>query len=67
MWVPLQDTPKEMGPLAFSPASHKVDLGRSFKIGDQSENEISASLKVLYFPISFICLIIFQQIIRKKI
>ena len=45
-WIPLQDTPLEMGPLAFSPGSHMVDLGRSLEISDQSEATIKEALKV---------------------
>lgn len=36
-WIPLQDTPAEMGPLAFRVGSHRVDLGRDLDISDASE------------------------------
>ena len=37
VWIPLQDTPAEMGPLAFRAGSHRVDLGRELDISDESE------------------------------
>jgi len=44
VWIPLQDTPLEMGPLAFSVGSHKFDFGRDLAISDESENQIQAAL-----------------------
>jgi ectoine hydroxylase-related dioxygenase (phytanoyl-CoA dioxygenase family) len=43
-WVPLQATPLEMGPLAFSVGSHKYNLGRDIAISDESEARISKAL-----------------------
>ena len=43
-WVPLQETPLEMGPLAFSAGSHRVEIGRDLPISDESEAEIAATL-----------------------
>ena len=43
-WVPLQATPLEMGPVAFAPRSHRVDLGRNLPIGDESERVIESRL-----------------------
>jgi ectoine hydroxylase-related dioxygenase (phytanoyl-CoA dioxygenase family) len=40
VWIPLQDVPLEMGPLSFSAGSHRIDLGRSFDISDESEARI---------------------------
>lgn len=37
VWIPLQDTPLEMGPLAFRVGSHRVDLGRELDISAESE------------------------------
>src|SRR5689334_20512485 len=40
VWIPLQDVPLEMGPLSFSTGSHRIDLGRSLDISDESEARI---------------------------
>lgn len=37
VWIPLQPTPEEMGPVAFAAASHRLELGRDLPIGDESE------------------------------
>jgi ectoine hydroxylase-related dioxygenase (phytanoyl-CoA dioxygenase family) len=44
-WIPLQETPLEMGPLAFCPKSHRVTYGRDLEIGQESEDRIGAALK----------------------
>ncbi len=44
IWIPLQATPMEMGPLAFAPKSHLHDLGRDLEISDQSEAKIEKKL-----------------------
>jgi ectoine hydroxylase-related dioxygenase (phytanoyl-CoA dioxygenase family) len=44
-WIPLQETPLEMGPLAFCPKSHRVTYGRDLEIGEESEERIGAALK----------------------
>lgn len=44
-WIPLQETPLEMGPLAFAPGSYKIETGRDLEIGDDSEQKIQRSLK----------------------
>jgi len=44
-WVPLQDTPLEMGPLAFATGSQTMEYGRDLAIGDQSEQNVSEALK----------------------
>jgi ectoine hydroxylase-related dioxygenase (phytanoyl-CoA dioxygenase family) len=44
-WVPLQDTPLEMGPLAFCEKSHRLHYGRDLEIGDESEAALEAALK----------------------
>ncbi len=36
-WVPLQDTPLAMGPLAFCEKSHLFQVGRDLEISDESE------------------------------
>jgi len=44
VWIPLQATPLELGPLAFAPGSHRHDLGRDLRISDQSEAKIEKKL-----------------------
>jgi ectoine hydroxylase-related dioxygenase (phytanoyl-CoA dioxygenase family) len=48
-WIPLQETPLELGPLAFCPKSHKLAYGRDLKISDESEIKLQDALKK--FPI----------------
>jgi ectoine hydroxylase-related dioxygenase (phytanoyl-CoA dioxygenase family) len=36
-WIPLQDTPLELGPLEFSAGSHALTEGRDKEIGDESQ------------------------------
>jgi ectoine hydroxylase-related dioxygenase (phytanoyl-CoA dioxygenase family) len=43
-WIPLQETPLEMGPLAFSATSHRYNVGRELEISDESEARISREL-----------------------
>jgi ectoine hydroxylase-related dioxygenase (phytanoyl-CoA dioxygenase family) len=43
-WVPLQETPLEMGPLAFSERSHRFQLGRDLEISDKSEMTLKQAL-----------------------
>ncbi len=43
-WIPLQETPLAMGPLAFSPGSHRFARGRDLAIGDESEAVLSEAL-----------------------
>lgn len=45
VWIPLQDTPMEMGPLEFSDRSHKLEIGRDLAISDDSEQQIQEALK----------------------
>lgn len=45
VWVPLQDTPMEMGPLAFAPKSHRIPVGRDVAISDDSEKLIAKTLR----------------------
>ena len=44
IWIPLQDTRRQMGPLTFAAGSHRRDLGRTLPIGDQSEARIQQEL-----------------------
>jgi ectoine hydroxylase-related dioxygenase (phytanoyl-CoA dioxygenase family) len=44
VWMPLQATPLEMGPLEFSAKSFQLQDGRTLKISDDSENIILKKL-----------------------
>jgi ectoine hydroxylase-related dioxygenase (phytanoyl-CoA dioxygenase family) len=48
-WIPLQETPLEMGPLEFSAGSHVITEGRGLEIGDESETLIQQKLRVTDF------------------
>jgi ectoine hydroxylase-related dioxygenase (phytanoyl-CoA dioxygenase family) len=50
VWVPLQDTPLEMGPLAFARGSHRFEYGRDLSISDESEARLQAALAAQGFP-----------------
>ncbi|MGW0228036.1 phytanoyl-CoA dioxygenase family protein [Actinopolymorpha singaporensis] len=41
IWLPLQETPYEMGPLAFARGSHNFSIGRDLAISDESEAKLS--------------------------
>ncbi len=43
-WIPLQETPPEMGPLAFAAGSHTLDVARDMPIGDESEARIQRAV-----------------------
>jgi ectoine hydroxylase-related dioxygenase (phytanoyl-CoA dioxygenase family) len=43
-WVPLQETPREMGPLAFCEKSHRFQIGRDLEISDESELTLQQAL-----------------------
>ena len=51
VWIPLQATPLELGPLEFSAGSHKIVEGRDLEIGDESEKVIQQKLNGLALPI----------------
>ena len=48
-WVPLQPTPLELGPLAFSERSHQLKAGRDLEISDESELILQQALST--FPL----------------
>ena len=48
-WIPLQETPLEMGPLEFSAGSQAIVEGRELEIGDESEEIIQKTLRVTDF------------------
>ncbi|GHJ41341.1 phytanoyl-CoA dioxygenase family protein [Streptomyces sp. TS71-3] len=50
-WVPLQDTPAEMGPLAFAAGSHRFAFGRDLPIGDDSERAVQRALADADLPL----------------
>ncbi|HEY5214765.1 MAG TPA: phytanoyl-CoA dioxygenase family protein [Acidobacteriaceae bacterium] len=43
-WIPLQATPREMGPLAFCETSHRFQIGRDLEISDESETTLKEAL-----------------------
>lgn len=45
-WIPMQETPLEMGPLEFSAKSYLLQGGRDLKISDDSERVISKKLRL---------------------
>jgi ectoine hydroxylase-related dioxygenase (phytanoyl-CoA dioxygenase family) len=51
VWVPLQATPREMGPLAFSVGSHRFESGRELAISDESERKIQEALAAANLPL----------------
>lgn len=51
IWLPLQETPLEMGPLAFAAGSHHVEFGRDLAISDESEAALQQALAERDFPL----------------
>ena len=49
IWIPLQATPLELGPLEFSAGSHQLLEGRDLEISDESEMAIQQKLRVTDF------------------
>ena len=45
VWIPLQETPLEMGPLEFSSQSYKLTAGRDKEIGDESQQLLNDTLE----------------------
>jgi ectoine hydroxylase-related dioxygenase (phytanoyl-CoA dioxygenase family) len=45
VWVPLQETPLEMGALEFAAESHNFAYGRDLPISDESERQIQAAME----------------------
>ena len=48
-WIPLQETPLNMGPLEFSAGSHIIVEGRELEISDESEEILDRKLRVTDF------------------
>jgi len=44
IWLPLQETPLDMGPLAFARGSHTFSHGRDLPISDESEAQLEQAL-----------------------
>lgn len=44
VWIPLQKTPFEWGPLEFSAQSHRLTAGRDLKISDESQQMLEETL-----------------------
>lgn len=51
VWIPLQDTPSEMGPLEFAAESHRYDYGRELPISEESERRIQAAMEAEGFRV----------------
>lgn len=51
VWIPLQDTPMEMGPLAFAEGSQHVEIGRDIEISDESESVLDDELRKQNFNV----------------
>ncbi|QNE19773.1 phytanoyl-CoA dioxygenase family protein [Kribbella qitaiheensis] len=49
-WIPLQETPLEMGPLAFAAGSQSFDHGRDLPISDDSERILQTALAEQKYP-----------------
>ncbi|WP_017613894.1 phytanoyl-CoA dioxygenase family protein [Nocardiopsis salina] len=49
VWVPLQETPLEMGPLSFARSSHRYEFGRDLPISEESEDRIREELDRMQF------------------
>ncbi|WP_019989237.1 phytanoyl-CoA dioxygenase family protein [Rudanella lutea] len=52
VWIPLQETPMQMGPLAFAEGSQHVEIGRDIEISDDSERILSDELQRQNFPMN---------------
>ncbi|GAB2551361.1 phytanoyl-CoA dioxygenase family protein [Spirosoma aerophilum] len=52
VWIPLQATPMEMGPLAFAEGSQTVEIGRNIEISDTSEKILADELQKQNFAMN---------------
>lgn len=52
VWVPLQATPMNMGPLGFAEGSHNMEFGRDLEISDESERRIQEALQKADYPLN---------------
>lgn len=51
VWIPLQETPMNMGPLAFAEGSQTVEIGRDLEISDDSEKILADALQQQNFNV----------------
>lgn len=51
VWIPLQETPLEMGPLMFAVGSQTYRKGRDLAIGDESEQVLQKTFTQMNYPI----------------
>ena len=51
VWVPLQATSLEMGPLSFAAGSQTMEFGRDLAISDESEAQLQVELEKADFPV----------------
>ena len=51
VWMPLQETPLEYGPLEFSSGSYKLTTGRDKPIGDESQALLEETLRKEGYPL----------------
>jgi len=51
VWIPLQETPIELGALEFARGSHGFELGRDLPISDESERELQRELLAQGFEV----------------
>ena len=51
VWIPLQETPMSMGPLAFAEGSQTVEIGRDLEISDDSEKILADALQQQNFNV----------------
>ncbi|MBV9793735.1 MAG: phytanoyl-CoA dioxygenase family protein [Actinobacteria bacterium] len=51
VWIPLQDTPDEMGPLTFAAGSHRAADGRELVISDESEQALAQFVTRAGYPV----------------
>ena len=51
VWIPLQETPAELGPLEFGVGSHRSKVGRDITISDESEARIGRSMREQNFKV----------------
>ncbi|TDE10957.1 phytanoyl-CoA dioxygenase family protein [Jiangella asiatica] len=51
IWLPLQETPLEMGPLSFAAESHHFEFGRDLPISDESEAQLQKALAEQEFAV----------------
>jgi ectoine hydroxylase-related dioxygenase (phytanoyl-CoA dioxygenase family) len=52
VWIPLQETPLEMGPLGFAVGSNGFEFGRDLEISDESESRLQEAIAREGFDVS---------------